>query len=172
MHSLTGTRALQGLPDGSWSPLAQPRGLSPWSVRSRAPLRWGKWLETRLLTSARAGNQPRVSPQSERCHTATPLVPVQIPKVPEWEWMSKGGDEWVRGWQDTVGVGERLGCPVPPKITWLSPPPPPPQAVKIKGPHSGLALYSLIWAGFVLLNVGSGLRGTSLSRLSPSLAAH
>lgn len=63
------------------------------------------------------------------------------------------------------GEGERQGCPVHPEITWLSPPPPQPQAVKIKGPHSGLALYSF-------LNLGSGLQGTSLSCLGPSLAAH
>lgn len=30
-----------------------------------------------------------------------PLVPVRIPKVPEWEWMSKGKDEW------ESGAGER-----------------------------------------------------------------
>lgn len=77
--------------------------------------------------------------------------------------------EWMAGHS---GGGGEAGVPSSSRNHMAQPPPPPPQAVKIKGPHSGLALYSLIWAGFVLFNVGSGSWGTSLSRLGPSLAAH
>ena len=100
-------------------------------------------------------------PTMSHCH---PLVPVRIPKVPEWDWMSNGKDEWESGWQATVrGTGE-AGVPSPSGNHMAQRSPTTTPGSEDQGPSQQ--------PGFVLLNLGSGLRGTSLSCLGPSLAAH
>lgn len=95
-------------------------------------------------------------PTVSHCHS---LAPVRIPKVPKWERMSKGKDEWESG----AGGGGRGRVPSLSRNHMAQPLPPQAQAVKIKGPTAA-------WL-CTFLNLGSGLQGTSLSCLSP-LAAH
>lgn len=132
------------------SPLAQPRGLSLGLYGAGLPLR-GKWLETRTTDQCQSWESAMkgpLVPTVSHCH----LIPSSIPKVPKWERMSKGKDEW------ESGAGEGRGRVPSLSRNHMAQPPHRKPRQKTGGPSQRPGLYSF--------PPGPGLQGTSLS-LSP-----